>query len=454
MAKQSKKKSKNELTTLFLNQIENKLKDELIFSLFFKEINVELVDNKSLKIIFPSKEAVNQAKNSYLNLIKSIAKDILPDVVNILFFSIDEKADINNSNEKILFSGFEPSHSRVNPNLNFDVYIAGSFNESIISLRKKLFINPDIVYSPIFIYGRSGYGKTHFLHAIGNVFLDRGQSACFISANDFTNSFIKILGSNNQEKINNFISGYKKYDVLLFDDIQQYASRYATLNVLFNLMNYFIENKKQIFICSDKDPQLLGGFEERFITRFQGGLVFEIKTPNSEDYIKIVKKKLQQQNFKIEDWSIEAIEFIARNYSGSIRSVEGAINKIIFFALDKKIEYYDQTIIKEIFKNEDLKKEHITPERIIKKTCEYYNISKTNMISKSRKKEIVVARSICMWLLKELLNLKLKEIGSLLGDRNHTTVIFGLKNVEKELKVNNAVDFAVKAIKQNIAKAS
>ncbi|MGL4343237.1 MAG: chromosomal replication initiator protein DnaA [Metamycoplasmataceae bacterium] len=432
-----------------IKEIEKKIDDQMLFALFFKELEFSIESKTNLYVLCPNNESLKYIKKYYTSQIEIIAKSLNEKIENI-FFENKENSSLKKENSLDLKS----KSKNLNPKINFSNYVIGDFNSDIVKASKKIIASNQIIFSPVFIYGKSGFGKTHFLQAIGNKFHEKNMIVNFVSANDFTNDFVKSLKTNNQDMINDFINEFKNYDVLLFDDIQQYASRTATLSALFTIINYFIEKNKQIFICADREPDLLGGFEDRFITRFQGGLTFEIKNPSTLDLEKIIKFKLEMNGFDLKFWDAEAFQFLIRNYSTSIRNIEGAINKIIFDKNEDLKEYYDEKKMKDIFKSAPLKKELITPERIIKKTCEYYNIPINKMISKSREKNIVLARDMCIWILKDILKLKLKEIGELMNGRDHSTILFSLTKIEKKLNVDSSVDLAIKSIKREIKKIS
>ena len=238
----------------------------------------------------------------------------------------------------------------------------------------------------------------------------------------------------------------------MFDDVQQYANKESTLTVLFNIINIMINAKKQIIITADKKPEDLGGFEQRFVTRFSGGLTLNITSPEMDDVIRILKFKLKQNNINPELWEDESFKFIARNFSVSIRSIEGAINRIKLFSEGDDYFTYDIATIKSIFKNVSQVKDSITPERIIDVVAKFYKLEKKKIVAKTRKKEIVIPRRISMWLIKNNFEYSLEEIGKMFGNQSHSTVIVSIQWIDNNMKSNSALKFAIEKIKENLNK--
>ena len=213
-----------------------------------------------------------------------------------------------------------------------------------------------------------------------------------------------------------------------------------------------INAKKQIIITADKKPEDLGGFEQRFVTRFSGGLTLNIASPEMDDVIRILKFKLKQNNINPELWEDESFKFIARNFSVSIRSIEGAINRIKLFSEGDDYFTYDIATIKSIFKNVSQVKDSITPERIIDVVAKFYKLEKKKIVAKTRKEEIVIARRISMWLIKNNFEYSLEEIGKMFGNQSHSTVIVSIQWIDNNMKSNSALKFAIEKIKENLNK--
>ena len=205
-------------------------------------------------------------------------------------------------------------------------------------------------------------------------------------------------------------------------------------------------------MCADKKPEDLGGFEQRFITRFNGGVIVNILNPEMDDVISILKFKLRVNNINPMLWDDESIKFVARNFSSSIRAIEGAINRIILFSQGDEQFSYDIENIKTIFKSMSQVKESITPEKIIEIVAKYYKINKNRIVAKTRKEEVVMARRLAMWFIKNNFNFSLEEIGKMFGNQTHSTVIVSISWIDKNIKTNSSLKVAVENIKDNLSK--
>ena len=308
-------------------EVLNKLKescDSQTYSAFFREAMIRTTKDGEIYLVLQTLNDVKYIKKNFKEIVDGAIKHV---------FGINSQAQIISYNEFDAIVKKNPNFintniTNLNKNFSFDDYIEADFNKDVIALGKKVLSQSKTVYNPLFIYSSSGMGKTHFLNALGNELVNKGQSVCYVSPEQFIKKVTQYLINSDQEKLAEIVEFYKNFNFLLFDDIQQYGSKAATLNVLFNIINSNIENKKQIIIASDKNPELLGGFEERFITRFQGGITQEIRQPSLNDLMKVFEAKLIKLELDPKDWETEAIKFIIRNHSSSIRTLEGAINKI------------------------------------------------------------------------------------------------------------------------------
>jgi chromosomal replication initiator protein len=284
-------------TKNLLIEFEKELNDQLIFSSFIRGAKVQIVNPKLIYVVFSSKESIQYINSKYPKIIKLVNGRIFGNKIKVIYIDkMNFRQLSSNSPELLVVNQDLLKKSNIKVNLKFADYILGGFNQVAIKGAKKIIENQEVIFSPLFIYSSSGLGKTHLLHAIGNEMIAKNKKVCYINPEVFTKKIIPFLMDNNQEKINKIVEMYKDFDVLIFDDIQMYAGKSSTLSVLFNILNHHINEKNQIIIASDKEPELLGGFEERFITRFQGGLTLEISHPSYEDLMNILKVKLLKNN--------------------------------------------------------------------------------------------------------------------------------------------------------------
>jgi chromosomal replication initiator protein len=284
-------------TKNLLIEFEKELNDQLIFSSFIRGVKVHVINVKLIYVVLSSKESIQYINSKYPKIIKSVNSKIFGSKVKVIYIDkISFKELSTNSPELSVINRDLIKKSNIKTTLTFDDYILGEFNKGAIKGAKKIIESPQVIFSPLFIYSSSGLGKTHLLHAVGNELIRKNRNVCYINPEAFTKKVVPFLMDNNQEKINKIVDMYKDFDVLIFDDIQMYAGKNSTLSVLFNILNHHINENNQIIIASDKEPELLGGFEERFITRFQGGLTLEITHPSYDDLMNILKVKLTKNN--------------------------------------------------------------------------------------------------------------------------------------------------------------
>lgn len=320
----------------------------------------------------------------------------------------------------------QPLDSRLNEKYRFDSFVIGQSNRFAHAAAVAVAEAPARAYNPLFIYGDSGLGKTHLLHAIGHyareLFPD--VRVRYVSSEDFTNDFINSI-ANNQGAA--FHARYRSVDILLVDDIQFLEDKVETQEAFFHTFNTLHDHNKQVVITSDVQPKQLRGFEERMLSRFEWGLLTDIQVPDLETRIAILRKKAQRENLEI-DTSI--LEFIASKFSSNIRELEGTLIRVTAYAslnqqpIDMPLV---QTVLKDLI-TLDADNE-VQPTDIINRTADYFNLSVDELYGPSRAQQIATARQIAMYLCRELTPLSLPKIGQLFGGRDHTTVMYAHKKI-------------------------
>lgn len=319
-----------------------------------------------------------------------------------------------------------PLDSRLNEKYRFDSFVIGQSNRFAHAAAVAVAEAPARAYNPLFIYGDSGLGKTHLLHAIGHyareLFPD--VRVRYVSSEDFTNDFINSI-ANNQGAA--FHARYRSVDILLVDDIQFLEDKVETQEAFFHTFNTLHDHNKQVVITSDVQPKQLRGFEDRMLSRFEWGLLTDIQVPDLETRIAILRKKAQRENLEI-DHSI--LEFIASKFSSNIRELEGTLIRVTAYAslnqqrIDMQLV---QTVLKDLI-TLDADNE-VQPADIISRTAEYFDLSVDELHGPSRTQQIATARQIAMYLCRELTPLSLPKIGQLFGGRDHTTVMYAHKKI-------------------------
>jgi chromosomal replication initiator protein len=339
--------------------------------------------------------------------------------------------------------------SNLNPKYTFDTFVVGNNNKLAHAASVAVAEAPAESYNPLFLYGGVGLGKTHLMHSIAHYILDKNKDAkvLYVTSEKFTNELIdSIKHDKNQE----FRDKYRSIDVLLIDDIQFIIGKESTQEEFFHTFNTLHEAKKQIIISSDKPPKDMVTLEERLRSRFEWGLTADIQPPDYETRMAILKKRAELDELDIPD---EVMEYVANNIKSNIRELEGALNKICVFAnMVKKNEPITVAIAEEALKDlisPDGKKE-ITPERIADIVANHYHITMDDLISKKKNKEIAYPRQITMYLCHELTDTSLQAVGKMLGKRDHSTVLHGVRKIEKDLEANSSLQGTINVLVKKI----
>ncbi|MCR5831443.1 MAG: chromosomal replication initiator protein DnaA [Lachnospiraceae bacterium] len=360
---------------------------------------------------------------------------------------VKERTD-NNKEEKY-------EKANLNQNYTFDTFVVGSNNRLAQASAVAVSENPGEMYNPLFIYGGVGLGKTHLMHAIGHYIIDQDPNAnvLYVTSEQFTNEVIEAVrtGNNNPDKINQFRDKYRNIDVLLIDDIQFIIGKASTQEEFFHTFNHLYEQKKQIIITSDKPPKDMDVLEERFRSRFAWGLIADIQFPDFETRMAILQKKVEAFNYDINN---DVLSYIANNVKSNIRELEGSIKKVVALAnLEKRT--IDIELAKEALKDivSPNSPSRITPENIINVVCDHYGISIEEIKSSKRNKELVHPRQMIMYLCRSMTNATYKEIASILGGRDHSTIIYGERSItdliEKDESIRRTIETIINKLKSD-----
>jgi chromosomal replication initiator protein len=320
--------------------------------------------------------------------------------------------------------------NRLNPKYTFETFVIGSSNRFAHAAAVAVAESPAKAYNPLFVYGGSGLGKTHLLHAIGHyaTALGTAKSVRYVSTEEFTNDFINSL---RDDKTKAFQSRYRDVDILLIDDIQFLENRERTQEEFFHTFNTLHNSNKQIVITSDRKPKDLSTLEDRLRTRFEWGLLADITPPDTETRIAILKKKAAQERLAVPQ---DVLDFIASRITNSIRELEGALIRVTAFAsLNRAV--VDLTLAEEVLRDfiPDGLSPEITADQIMDATSEYYGVSIDDLRGQSRSRVLVNARQVAMYLCRELTDLSLPRIGQAFGGRDHTTVMHADRKIRQQM---------------------
>lgn len=428
------------------------------FSTWFKPIRVAGGESNQLELEVPNRFFLEWIKEHYLMLILEVLRKEARKEIS-LSWRLSEDAQEEGSSPAPSQKKSQPKETskeskaqknaglNLNPKYTFENFVVGKANEFAHAACFAASNHIGSKYNPLFIYGCVGLGKTHLLQAIGHKALAVNPSAkvCYYTSERFMNEFINYVSKKN---MSDFRGKFRNVDVLLIDDIQFWAGKERTQEEFFHTFNTLYENHKQIVVTSDKFPKDIAGLEERLRSRFEWGLVADIQPPDTETKIAILKKKAKNEGVKIPD---DVAGWLATVSTSNIRELEGFLNRIIAVSSLTNQEI-TLSMSKEALKNLLKEKEEkiLTIDEIQKAVALFYNIKFSDLRSKRRHRNIALPRQVAMFISREYGRFSYPEIGSSFGGKDHSTAIHACKKIEKELKENQEIKGAVKALKQNL----
>ncbi|HOP51009.1 MAG TPA: chromosomal replication initiator protein DnaA [Ignavibacteriales bacterium] len=437
----------------------------MTFETWFKVIVPLEFDGASIKLLVPNnffyeyidqhysfliKNSLQKVFNKELDIYYEINNEAIEAIAEAKF--VDEPLPVaqtlvepkrTKSPEEERYEQLEKQYNKtkLNPKYTFENFVRGENNQLAHAAALAISQNPAATaFNPFFVYGGTGLGKTHLIQAIGNKILENNKTKkiVYISSENFTVDFIDAVTANT---INEFSNYYKTVDVLIIDDIQFLSGKEKTQDLFFHIFNTLHQSGKQIILSSDKPPRELKGLNERLISRFSWGLTADVQPPDLETRIAILQKKIADYKVNIPK---EVINFVAANITSNVRELEGALNKLVAFAsLNNNIVDLNlaNNVVRELNNNI---KVTVTIDSINKVVAKHLGISEDKLRDKTRKKEIVFARMIAIYLAKELTKNTLKSIGLHFGGRDHTTVIHAIEtiteNLKKDAKLKQLID--------------
>ncbi|MCD4817786.1 MAG: chromosomal replication initiator protein DnaA [Candidatus Cloacimonetes bacterium] len=418
---------------------------EQSFNTWFNEAEINEIGEDHVKIKVPTQFISDYLNKNYSSTISEIFYTLLNKKCSVKFINIQQrkfttslpdyqKNIVNNLNTKL------------NEKYNFSEFVIGKNSRFAHSASLAVAENPGLSYNPLFIYGDSGMGKTHLMQSIGNFVLEEldNKSVFYTTTEEFTNEMINGIRNNSMPK---FRDKYRNFDILLIDDIHFLSKKEGTQEEFFHTFNALYEKKKQIVLTSDRPPKDISGLEQRLVTRFEWGLLADLKSPDFETRVAILKKKAEAEDIFINN---NVVDFVAEHIYSNVRALEGSLIRILAYASYNDLDTRDITVENA---NEILidmisdKVEKVTLDAILKKVCESYDITKTQIMDKTRKRNIAFPRQIAMYLSNLLITqLSLKEIAQYYKRKDHTTVLHAKKTIEERFKNDNSFRIEIESI--------
>ncbi|MFA5676611.1 MAG: chromosomal replication initiator protein DnaA [Christensenellales bacterium] len=419
---------------------------------------VEIIDGK-LIMVSPTDMGLKVVQSKYMKVIADAVAKINPTIREVKLMGTSELTEFLRTH--IVPEGGPEAESEVaddapmfNPKYTFDNFVVGKSNQFVQAAARAVAEKPGTAYNPLFIYGGSGLGKTHLMHAIGN-FLRENRSdlrLMYITSERFVNDMVDAIKDGNikgKDSTKEFRARYRNVDVLMIDDIQFIENKPSTQEEFFHTFNDLHQSGRQIIVSSDRAPKYLADLQERLRSRFQWGLLADIQPPELETRLAILKRKAESERYNVDD---RVYEFIASQSVNNIREMEGLLARVTFYAsLSGKHTVTYEDALEAIKDYVESRKETLTVDRIVEVVCEYYGVTKTEICGKKKNKEIVDPRQISMYIITDMLpSVPLAAIGQAFGGRDHTTVMHARDKISALVKAGTQYTVAVKDIKDRL----
>lgn len=455
----------------FLEIIKNSI-SSLSYQTWFYGTKLVSISNNTAIIIVPMPVHKKHLMENYLDVIEDKFKQLTGTVFEFEFMleeeweqnknnfitndDYDKSVEESNPQNSIEISPKSFEDANLNEDYNFDNFIVGNSNRFAFTASMAVAEKPGKAYNPLFLYGKSGLGKTHLMHSIGNYILKHTNlRVLYISSDKFVNDFINAVRNNdknNFKKIDNFKAKYRNIDVLMIDDIQFLGNATKGQEEFFHTFNELYNENKQIIIASDRSVDDLKMLENRLLTRFNWGLTANITPPDFELRMNILERKIAHQE-SAKDVPKEVIEYIANNFASDIRQLEGAITRVFAYALmmNKGIVDLDTAVdaLKDQLTDRSVYKNDV--HRIQTVVCDYFKITLEDIKGKKRSQNINYPRQVAIYLCRTLANESFPKIGTYFGGRDHSTIMSSYQKIQKELLVNEQLKIVIKELKQQLS---
>ncbi|MDD2229969.1 MAG: chromosomal replication initiator protein DnaA [Candidatus Cloacimonetes bacterium] len=420
------------------------------FKTWFSDTKLVDMTDKALMIRVATQFSANYLNQNYKEALSEISYSLYGRKYDIQFITHPHRV-ASDSGDVPEYSGNRITmNAKLNERYTFEDFVVGRNNNFAYSAARAVAESPGYTYNPLFIYGESGMGKTHLMQAVGNFVSKEGRncSIYYTTSEAFTNEMIDGIRSN---KMPDFRAKFRKVDLLLVDDIHFLSRKEGTQEEFFHTFNALFDNKKQIVLTSDRPPKDIPDLEKRLVTRFESGLMCDLKNPDFETRVAILRKKAEPENIVLSD---SVFNFIAESITSSVRALEGSLIRILAFSSYNKLnpEDIDVSVAQDILSDMISEKlRNISLDAITKQVCATYGLSQMQMMEKTRKQQVAFPRQVAMYLANMLIpQLSLKEIAEYYNRKDHTTVIHAKKMIENQFRDDDEFRSRVEMMIKNI----
>lgn len=427
------------------------------FTTWLKSTSILSKDTQSVVVSVPNGFIKEWLENKFNKKILDSIRNHSPEVREIRYVIGTPRLEMKPITATLIEKDFEDKAmlesdkdidraTNLNKKYSFESYIVGSNNELAHAASVAVTKSLGKLYNPLFLYGGVGLGKTHLLQSIGNKITTdfKDSRVYYVPAERLTADIIEAIKNRTIEELK---SHYSRLDLLLIDDIQFIAGKERTQDIVFSIFNELHGKNKQVILSSDRPPKAIPALEERLRSRFEGGMLADINTPDFETRLAILKMKIFEKNQKLDD---EILSYIATNIQKNVRELEGALNRVLAFSqiYNKEPGLKEVKNILNTYLSSPYKK--TSPQTVLKSVADFYNTSITDLVKRSRKKEVVRPRQMAMFLLREETKLSFPEIGQKLGGRDHSTVIHACEKIKREESVDEAIKQELILIRERV----
>lgn len=446
---QTQSMDNKELWVLALAEIEGGI-SKANFTTWFKDAYISKQEDGVVYLSLPNQFVKEWVSSKYHALLLKTLRSFVGDVRSLEYVVSRRKHDqVEDTHTLPPTPGALPlqdlyinKEDNLNPRYVFDSFVVGSFNELAYAAAQQVIKNLGTSYNPLFVYGRTGYGKTHLIQGVGNVVKKNypNKKVFYITSEKFSQELVNALQSN---KVNAFKEKYRKYDVFIMDDVQFLSHKEKMQEELFHLFNTLYDSNRQIVFSSDQHPNYIPNLEERLKSRFNAGMIVDIGAPDKESRVAILKAKSGLLGFSFND---EVLDHLAATIDGNVRELEGALNTLVCQCQLKQREL-SLGEVKTLLKN-NLRPRRIIPVKdVVRVIADFYNIDEESVYKKTRKKEVVKPRQLIMYILREDFSLPYPAIGQKIGNRDHTTVIHSYEKIKRELGTDTELEQEINQIR-------